>query len=65
MFNFIVVDFKSANRLLRLLVDNELFRLNVWDNPANDLKRNTDHICALEREMLDVCFRMHLVETKY
>ncbi len=39
---------------LRLLVENEVFRLTVWTNPANDPKRGTDHICALEKTMLDV-----------
>ncbi|TFK94778.1 atypical/PIKK/PI4K protein kinase [Polyporus arcularius HHB13444] len=38
---------------LRLLVENEVFRLTVWTNPANDPKRGTDHICALEKTMLD------------
>ena len=39
---------------LRLLVENEVFRLTVWTNPVNDPKRGTDHICALEKTMLDV-----------
>ena len=39
---------------LRLLVENEVFRLTVWSNPANDPKRGADHICQLEKTMLDV-----------
>ncbi|KAJ8463246.1 hypothetical protein ONZ51_g10373 [Trametes cubensis] len=38
---------------LRLLVENEVFRLTVWSNPANDPKRGADHICQLEKTMLD------------
>lgn len=39
---------------LRLLVENEIFRLSVWTNPSNDLKRGTDHMSTLEKTMLDV-----------
>ena len=42
------------NQLLRLLVDNELHRLAVWDNPANDVKRGVDHFGQAERGMLEV-----------
>ncbi|KAL1947994.1 hypothetical protein VTO73DRAFT_13718 [Trametes versicolor] len=38
---------------LRLLVENEVFRLTVWTNPANDPKRGMDHVCQLEKTMLD------------
>ncbi|KAI0362486.1 atypical/PIKK/PI4K protein kinase [Trametes cingulata] len=38
---------------LRLLVENEVFRLTVWSNPTNDPKRGTDHICQLEKTMFD------------
>ncbi|KAI8989762.1 atypical/PIKK/PI4K protein kinase [Trametes punicea] len=38
---------------LRLLVENEVFRLTVWSNPVNDPKRGLDHICQLEKTMLD------------
>ncbi|KAI0822734.1 atypical/PIKK/PI4K protein kinase [Trametes gibbosa] len=38
---------------LRLLVENEVFRLTVWTNPGNDPKRGMDHICQLEKTMLD------------
>lgn len=47
---------KGANRLLRLLVENEIFRLTVWDNPSNDVKRGLDPIGSMERVMVDVCF---------
>lgn len=39
---------------LRLLVENEIFRLSVWTNPSNDFKRGTDHMSTLEKTMLDV-----------
>ena len=42
------------NQLLRLLVDNELHRLAVWDNPANDVKRGIDHFGQAERGMVEV-----------
>lgn len=42
---------------LRLLVENEVFRLTVWTNPANDPKRGMDHVCQLEKTMLDVSHR--------
>ncbi|OSD08514.1 atypical/PIKK/PI4K protein kinase [Trametes coccinea BRFM310] len=38
---------------LRLLVENEVFRLTVWSNPVNDPKRGTDHLCQLEKTMLE------------
>ncbi|KAL0581133.1 Phosphatidylinositol 4-kinase stt4 [Marasmius crinis-equi] len=37
---------KEMNHPLRLLVENELFRLSVWANPANDPKRGSDHISS-------------------
>lgn len=45
---------KTLNLPLRLLVDNEVYRLNVWTNPANDLKRGTDHVNTVEKVMTDV-----------
>lgn len=33
---------RSINNPLRLLVENEIFRLSVWANPTNDPKRGTD-----------------------
>ncbi|KAJ3734042.1 hypothetical protein DFJ43DRAFT_1065841 [Lentinula guzmanii] len=35
---------RDVNHPLRLLVDNEIFRLNVWANAMNEPKRGTDHI---------------------
>ncbi len=45
---------KNITLPLRLLVENEVFRLTVWTNPANDPKRGLDHVCQLEKTMLDV-----------
>ena len=44
---------KSINTLLRLLVENEIFRLNVWNNPNND-KRSTDQTSGIERNFTEV-----------
>lgn len=41
-------------QVLRLLVENEILRLNVWNNPTNDPKRGVDSICTVEKTMLDV-----------
>lgn len=45
---------KNLGLPLRLLVENEIFRLTVWRNPLNDTKRGVDHVSALEKTMLDV-----------
>ncbi|KAF8913519.1 hypothetical protein CPB85DRAFT_1299266 [Mucidula mucida] len=34
---------RQINQPLRLLVDNEIYRLNVWANPTNELRRGVDH----------------------
>jgi hypothetical protein len=39
---------------LRLLVENEMYRLSVWDNPINDTRRRTDYLPATERTMSEV-----------
>ncbi|KAJ3555853.1 hypothetical protein NM688_g2347 [Phlebia brevispora] len=44
---------KTHNSPLRLLVDNEMYRLTVWTNPSNDIKRGTDHVNAVEKVMTD------------
>ncbi|KAG8958845.1 phosphatidylinositol-4- kinase, partial [Tulasnella sp. 425] len=44
---------KSLNNLLRLLVETEITRLNVWSNPINDFRRGPDHVIAAERSFLD------------
>ena len=50
-----VARLKGVNQLLRLLVDNELHRLLVWDNPVNDAKRGVDTYGSADRGLLDVC----------
>lgn len=45
---------KNINLPLRLLVENEIFRLTVWSNPANEAKRGADHIVSIEKTMVDV-----------
>jgi hypothetical protein len=49
---------KSINTLLRLLVENEIFRLNVWNNPSSD-KRNTDQTSGIERNFTEVGQRIY------
>ncbi|KAL4067760.1 hypothetical protein J3A83DRAFT_4359655 [Scleroderma citrinum] len=44
---------KSINHPLRLLVENEIYRLTVWANPSNDPRRGTDHHNVVERSMLE------------
>ncbi|KAI0934808.1 hypothetical protein AcW1_006214 [Taiwanofungus camphoratus] len=44
---------KNLNLPLRLLVENEIFRLTVWANPANDPKRGIDYLVSIERTMLE------------
>ena len=41
-------------QVLRLLVENEILRLNVWNNPTNDPKRGVDNIGTIEKTMTDV-----------
>ncbi|KAG7092795.1 hypothetical protein E1B28_009114 [Marasmius oreades] len=38
---------KEMNHPLRLLVENELFRLSVWANPIIDPKRGADHVSTI------------------
>lgn len=45
---------KSINHPLRLLVENEIFRLAVWANPSNDITRGADHVGTSERNMSEV-----------
>lgn len=44
---------KNMNVLLRLLVENEIYRLTVWGNPSNEAKRGVDHINGVERGMVE------------
>lgn len=51
-------------QMLRLLVENEILRLNVWNNPTNDPKRGVDTVGMVEKSMTDVgllwrLFRAH------
>ncbi|KAJ7047187.1 hypothetical protein C8F04DRAFT_987659 [Mycena alexandri] len=45
-----VAKLRSLNHPLKLLVENEIFRLSVWANPTNDPKRGVDHT---ERGLLE------------
>ena len=45
---------QSVAQVLRLLVENEILRLNVWNNPTNDPKRGVDSIGTIEKTMTDV-----------
>lgn len=45
---------KSHSVPLKLLVENELYRLSVWANPVNDVRRGADYSTNLERSMTDV-----------
>lgn len=45
---------KSINHPLRLLVENEIYRLTVWANLISDPKRGSDHHNNVERGMLEV-----------
>jgi phosphatidylinositol 4-kinase len=42
------------NYPLRLLTENEIFRLTVWANPTNDPKRGTDVIGTAGAAVVDV-----------
>ncbi|KAG5638985.1 hypothetical protein H0H81_008206 [Sphagnurus paluster] len=44
---------RNINLPLRLLTENEMFRLGVWANPTNDPKRGIDHIGTVAATMLD------------
>ncbi|KAF9564367.1 hypothetical protein CPC08DRAFT_705318 [Agrocybe pediades] len=44
---------RSLNLPLRLLTENEIFRLSVWGNPANDARKGGDLVGNTERTLLD------------
>jgi phosphatidylinositol 4-kinase len=44
---------RDLNTPLRFLAESELFRLSVWVNPTNDIKRSTDLIGTAERTLID------------
>ncbi|KAF9246393.1 hypothetical protein BU15DRAFT_85159 [Melanogaster broomeanus] len=48
-----VTRLKNVNHPLRLLVENEIYRLTVWANPGNDARRGHDHHATIERSMLE------------
>ncbi len=52
---------KSLNSLLRLLVESEITRLNVWGNPTNDLRRGPDHVLAAERTFTEVRYQGRMI----
>jgi len=41
-------------QVLRLLIENENLRLNVWNNPTNDPNRGVDNIGTVEKTMANV-----------
>ncbi|KIJ56890.1 hypothetical protein M422DRAFT_238481 [Sphaerobolus stellatus SS14] len=57
-------DFKNTNLLLRLLVENEIYRLCVWKNPTNDSQRGTDHLNFTEKGLLEPSWRQ-LIRTAW
>ncbi|KAF5380919.1 hypothetical protein D9615_004166 [Tricholomella constricta] len=44
---------RNINLPLRLLTENEMFRLTVWANPTNDPKRGSDQIGTVVATMLE------------
>jgi len=48
-------------QVLRLLVENEILRLNVWNNPTSDPKRGVDNSGTVERAMVDVSISISIV----
>jgi phosphatidylinositol 4-kinase len=44
------------------LTESELFRLSVWNNPTNDVKRPVDLIGATERGLVDTAWQ-NLIRT--
>lgn len=47
-----VTKLRDMNHPLRLLTENEIFRLSVWANPTNDPKRGTDVIGTALTEVM-------------
>ncbi|KAF8798204.1 hypothetical protein BYT27DRAFT_7178838 [Phlegmacium glaucopus] len=44
---------RSLNLPLRLLTENEIFRLSVWNNPTNETSKGSDLISNTERTLLE------------
>ncbi|KAG8834446.1 phosphatidylinositol-4- kinase [Serendipita sp. 399] len=55
---------RNMNILLRLLVENEIYRLTVWGNPSNEPKRGTDYVNGIERSMTDAMWT-RIVQTAW
>lgn len=53
---------RSLNLPLRLLTENEIFRLSVWMNPANDPKKGSDLVGNTERTLLETSW-LEIVRT--
>ena len=47
------VRMRSLNLPLRLLTENEIFRLSVWNNPTNETSRGSDLVGNTERTLLE------------
>jgi phosphatidylinositol 4-kinase len=45
---------RSLNLPLRLLTENEIFRMSVWGNPTNDTRKGGDIVGSTERTLLEV-----------
>jgi hypothetical protein len=48
---------RSTNLPLRLLTENEVFRLMVWANPTNDPKRGYDQYGTASATLAEVCLK--------
>lgn len=46
----------SLNLPLRLLTENEIFRLSVWSNPTNETSKGNDLIGNSERTLFEATF---------
>lgn len=57
-FAKILIDYaermRTLNLPLRLLVENEIFRLSVWGNPTSDSRKAADLVGNTERTLLEV-----------
>ena len=45
---------RSLNLPLRLLTEDEIFRLSVWNNPTNETSKGSDLVGHTERTFLEV-----------
>ncbi|ETW86100.1 hypothetical protein HETIRDRAFT_60199 [Heterobasidion irregulare TC 32-1] len=52
-FSAYITRLKNLSAPLKLLVENEMYRLSVWGNPINDAKRGADYAANAERTMLE------------